>query len=75
MAHERQLDRSGKPNQLLTPSEIDRTCPLGEAARRLISWALEKLKLCAPAYHRVLKVARAIADLARHHPRTRRRGH
>ncbi len=63
-ARERQLDRAGKPNQLLTPSEIDRTCPLGEAARRLMSQALQQLGLSARAYHRVLKVARTIADLA-----------
>jgi len=67
MARERQLDRAGKPNQLLTPSEIDRTCPLGEAARRLMSQALEQLGLSARPYHRVLKVAGSIADLASDH--------
>jgi len=64
LARERQLSRAGKPNQSLTPSEIDRTCPLGEAARRLMGQALQQLGLSARAYHRVLKVARTIADLA-----------
>ncbi len=63
-ARKRQLDRAGKPNQGLTPSELDRTCPLDETARRLMSQALQKLGLSARAYHRVLKMARTIADLA-----------
>jgi len=40
LARERQLSRVGKPNQSLTPSEIDRTCPLEEAARQLMGQAL-----------------------------------
>lgn len=63
-ARRRQLDRAGKPNQALTPTELDRACPLDETARRLMSQALQKLGLSARAYHRVLKVARTIADLA-----------
>jgi magnesium chelatase family protein len=63
-ARERQLARAGKPNQALTPSELDRTCPLDEAGRRLMTQALQRLGLSARAYHRVLKVARTIADLA-----------
>jgi len=63
-ARKRQIDRAGKPNQALTPSELDRTCPLGDAARRLMTQALQRLGLSARAYHRVLKVARTIADLA-----------
>jgi magnesium chelatase family protein len=63
-ARKRQMDRAGKPSQALTPSELDRTCPLNEAAHRLMSRALQRLGLSARAYHRVLKVARTIADLA-----------
>ena len=58
-----QLERAGKPNQALTPTELDRTCPLDEHVRRLMSQALQKLGLSARAYHRVIKVARTIADL------------
>ncbi|WP_089726849.1 YifB family Mg chelatase-like AAA ATPase [Candidatus Thiosymbion oneisti] len=64
LARERQLSRAGKSNQSLTPSEIDRTCPLGKATRQLMGQALQRLGLSARAYHRVLKVARTIADLA-----------
>ena len=63
-ARARQLERAGKPNQALTPTELDRTCPLDDAGRRLIRQALQRLGLSARAYHRVLKVARTIADLA-----------
>jgi len=63
-ARERQLECAGKPNQQLTPSEIDRTCPLEETGRRLMGQALRQLGLSARAYHRVLKVAHTIADLA-----------
>jgi magnesium chelatase family protein len=63
-ARARQLERAGKPNQALTTSELDRACPLDEPARHLMSQALQRLGLSARAYHRVLKVARTIADLA-----------
>ena len=63
-ARERQLSRAGKPNQALTPREIDRTCALDDACRRLLAQALTRLGLSARAYHRVLKVARTVADLA-----------
>jgi len=62
-ARVRQLERIGKPNQALTPRELDRTCALDDAARRFMSQALHRLGLSARAYHRVLKVARTIADL------------
>jgi len=64
VARERQLLRAGKPNQALTPSELDRSCPLDDAARHLMSQALQRIGLSARAYHRVIKVARTIADLA-----------
>lgn len=59
-----QLERAGKPNQALTPRELDLACPLDGAARRLMDQALQRLGLSARAYHRVLKAARTIADLA-----------
>ena len=59
-----QQDRAGKPNATLTPKELERDCALDEASRQLLSLALSRLSLSARAYHRVLKVARTIADLA-----------
>jgi len=63
-ARARQLARGGKPNHALEPREIDRFCALDDACRRLMSQALMRLGLSARAYHRILKVARTIADLA-----------
>ena len=58
------LQRAGKPNAALGTRELDRDCALGDAERALLECALEKLRLSARAYHRVLRVARSIADLA-----------
>lgn len=63
-AHERQHLRQGKPNARLNVAEVERFCPLDDAARRLLGQAIERLGLSARAYHRVLRVARSIADLA-----------
>jgi magnesium chelatase family protein len=59
-----QLLRQGKPNALLGTREIDRHCATGREAGELLRHALARLLLSARAYHRVLRVARSIADLA-----------
>ncbi|MCB1956670.1 MAG: YifB family Mg chelatase-like AAA ATPase [Rhodocyclaceae bacterium] len=59
-----QLARQGKPNARLDAGEIDRHCHASEAARSLLAAAIERLGLSARAYHRILRVARSIADLA-----------
>jgi magnesium chelatase family protein len=63
-AFERQLSRQGKSNNLLTTSEIELHCRPDNAAEQLLRNAMTKLNWSARAYHRVLKVARTIADLA-----------
>lgn len=63
-ARQRQLQRAGKPNAALTPREVDRDVPLAAAARQLLETAMTRLGLSARAYHRIVKVARTIADLA-----------
>jgi magnesium chelatase family protein len=62
-ARQRQQQRAGKPNAHLGAAEIARDCALGDAERDLLTRALERLALSARAYHRILKVARTIADL------------
>jgi magnesium chelatase family protein len=62
-ARQRQLRRAGKPNSALSNREILRDCALGASDRVLLERALDKLGLSARAYHRVLRVARTIADL------------
>ena len=58
------IDRQGKANSELLPSEIDRFIPLGVAQKQLLATAQTRLNLSARSYHRVLKVARTISDLA-----------
>jgi magnesium chelatase family protein len=63
-AHALQLARQGKANRKLASREIDHHCRLDNAAERLLRDAMQHLHWSARAYHRVLKVARTIADLA-----------
>ena len=60
-----QLERAGKPNHLLVSREVDEFCAVDRAGRQLLSQAVDRLGLSARAYHRILRVARTIADLAR----------
>ncbi len=53
-------------NAQLRPRLLKRYCELGQDSRRLIEHAMARLGLSARAYHRILKVARTIADLASH---------
>jgi magnesium chelatase family protein len=63
-ARERQLARAGKPNAMLGNRETERDCVLDARSQTLLDRAIERLGLSARAYHRVLRVARTIADLA-----------
>lgn len=56
--------RQGKANAQLSTSEIDAHCLVDEAGKNLLKQAISRLDLSARAYHRILKVARTIADLA-----------
>ena len=62
-ARERQLRRQGCPNSALDSRGIDRHCALNAAGRRLLEQASRRLGLSARAWHRILKVARTLADL------------
>ncbi len=63
-AHRVQRERQGKANARLLPAEIAVHCVPEAAAENLLARAMARLALSARAYHRVLKVARTIADLA-----------
>lgn len=51
-------------NADMRPAEVRTYCPLDEAGNALIKAAMTQLGLSARAFHRVLKLARTIADLA-----------
>lgn len=73
LARAKQLSRQGKCNHHLSPPELEKFCDLTDADKKLLEHAINKLGLSTRAYHRVLKVARTLADmeaidsLATHH--------
>ncbi|MDH5517063.1 MAG: YifB family Mg chelatase-like AAA ATPase [Gammaproteobacteria bacterium] len=62
-AYHRQINRSGKVNAELSNAELEKNCHLNSAEQLLMDQAMERLKLSARAYHRILKLSRTIADL------------
>lgn len=58
-----QLQRQGECNARLCGSGLDHHCRLRDSEQQLLRHALERLNLSARAYHRILRVARTIADL------------
>jgi magnesium chelatase family protein len=62
-ARDIQWQRQGKCNSRLQAAEIERWCVLDPDSQVLMARAMQKLALSARAYHRILKVARSIADL------------
>lgn len=62
-ARQTQMQRQGKLNSRLTPSELTRICRLERESRVLLGTAISRLGLSARACHRVLKLARTCADL------------
>ena len=62
-ARNRQLSRQGCANNVLSNKDIERYCNLSKTDEDLLGQIMEKFRLSARAYHRILKVARTIADL------------
>jgi magnesium chelatase family protein len=63
-ARARQLERQGRANAALSAREVDRNCAPDAHGATVLKQAISRLGLSARGYHRVLKVARTIADLA-----------
>ncbi len=66
-ARDRQLERFDGDgiysNALMRPKHIKKYCRLDDSCENLLAGAVRQLRLSARAYHRILKVARTIADL------------
>lgn len=60
---QRQLQRCRKLNAQMQNSEIDQFCRPDDQGKELLAAAVDKLGLSARAYHRILKLARTIADI------------
>ncbi len=63
-AWERQQQRQGYSNARLAGQRLEAHCQLGHADQHVLVGAVDQLGLSARAYHRILRVARSIADLA-----------
>ncbi len=62
-ARQTMLSRNHKSNALLGSREIEKYCPLRREDAEFLETALHRLGLSIRAYHRIIKVARTIADL------------
>lgn len=62
-ARHKQLNRQGCLNAHLNNQQIEDICTLDQASQQLLTRAIDRLKLSARSYHRLLKLARSIADL------------
>lgn len=62
-ARQIQLQRQGVPNHDLNTRQLEQFCALTQADAQFLQLAVERLGLSARGYHRILKVARTIADL------------
>ena len=67
-ARERQRRRFGgtglQCNGDMGPSEVRQHCGIDATGRSLLKAAMQQMQLSARAFHRILKLARTIADLA-----------
>src|SRR5687767_2060344 len=69
MARARQLSRFQKrpgvyANAHMSPRDLRAVCRISDPVEKLLREAIERLRLSARAYHRILKISRTIADLA-----------
>jgi len=62
-ARQIQLQRQGCANHDLTSKQLEQVCKLNEKDTLFLQQAVERLGLSARGYHRILKVARTLADL------------
>ncbi len=63
-ARDRQQQRNACANGQLAPGQMESVCRLRDADMKFLELAMERLNLSARGVHRILKVARTIADLA-----------
>lgn len=63
-ARDKQYARQGKVNAALSVSELDTSARIQKEAQEALGSLLEKLSLSARSFHRIMRVARTLADLA-----------
>ena len=63
-AQQKRFACASRFNNMMTTDEIEAHCVLSDDAEELIKLAFEKLNLSMRGYHKIIKVARTIADLS-----------
>jgi len=63
-ARQLQLVRQGYVNSRLNSRDLARFCSLQAGSKQMLELAIEKLRLTARSYHKLLKLARTIADIS-----------
>ncbi len=63
-ARSQKLNVSEKLNSQISAKEIEKLAPLSDSCVKLLNSSAKQLELSARAYHRIIKLARTIADLA-----------
>lgn len=56
-------EKSHYYNSMMNPEQIEQHCKLTQTAQKIMKQAFEKLKMSMRSYHKVIKIARTIADL------------
>ena len=59
-----QIQRQNKANAHLTSAEMQQYCKLSKDDNEFLELAVEKLRLSTRAHHKILKIARTLADMA-----------
>ena len=62
-----QIKRQGVLNQKMTQRHIKTHCPLGQTEENFMRMAIDRLGLSLRVSHRIIKIARTIADLEQDH--------
>ncbi len=63
-AQEKRFNNTQTYNNFMAADQVEKYCVLTPAAEAIIRKAFDKLNLSMRGYHKILKVARTIADLA-----------
>jgi len=63
-ARQLQIERQNKLNSQLSSKELEHCCELSDEHLSFLAAICEKLNMSARAYHRILKLARTIADMS-----------
>lgn len=58
-----QYERQGDLNAELSSKQLENVCPLDETSERLLEQAVNRLGLSARGFHRILRLARTLADM------------